>query len=47
LNYLANIVKEADPEKKILLEMKSDAPMRVVYPIGQSEIVFYLAHMLI
>jgi proliferating cell nuclear antigen len=47
LSFLQNIVKEADGDKKITLEMKSDAPMRVSYPIGPTKIQFYLAHMLL
>ena len=47
LNFLQNIVKEADPDKKITLELKNDAPMRVTYKIGASEIQFHLAHMIL
>jgi len=47
LNFLQNIVREADPEKKIKLELKSDAPMRVSYTIGASPIEFHLAHMML
>ncbi len=47
LNFLQNLVKEADSEKKILVEMKSDAPMRVSYPIGEGQIVYHLAHMIL
>lgn len=47
LNYLQNIVREADPEKKIKLELKSDAPMKVSYKIGDSPIEFHLAHMIL
>lgn len=47
LNYLQNIVKEANPDSSILLELKSDSPMKVSYKIGKSEIRFYLAHMLL
>lgn len=47
LNFLLNIVKEADSEKKILLELKNDAPMKVSYSIGDSPIEFYLAHMIL
>lgn len=47
LNFLQNIVKEADPEKKLLIEVKSDAPMRVSYPIGEGQIVYHLAHMIL
>lgn len=47
LSFLQNVVKEADGEKKISIELKSDSPMRVSYPIGPTKIQFYLAHMLL
>lgn len=47
LNFLQNIVKDAEPEQKILLELKSDAPMRVSYSLGPAEIEFFLAHMIL
>ena len=47
LNFLQNIVKEAPPEKEILLELKSDSPMKVSYKIGNSPIEYYLAHMVL
>ncbi len=47
LNFLMNIVKEAEPEAPVLLEFKTDAPARVSYDIGASKIQFYLAHMLL
>lgn len=47
LTYLQNIVKEADPDSGVLLELKTDSPMKVSYSIGKSEIRFYLAHMLL
>ncbi len=47
LNFLQNIVKEADPDKKIQIEIKSDAPMRVSYPIGEGQIIYHLAHMIL
>lgn len=47
LNFLQNIVKEAEPNEKVLLELKTDAPMKVSYKIGKSEIKFYLAHMIL
>jgi len=47
LNFLQNIVKEADPEKRVLLEFKSDAPMKISYKIGPSTMNFYLAHMIL
>lgn len=47
LNFLQNIVKGADPEKKVVLELKTDAPMKISYTIGPSTINFHLAHMLL
>jgi len=47
LTYLQNIVKEADHESIIMLELKSDSPMKVSFNIGNSELKFYLAHMLL
>ncbi|MBU2099684.1 hypothetical protein KKB11_00450 [Candidatus Micrarchaeota archaeon] len=47
LNFLSNIVKEADPDSKIKLELKGDAPMKVSYSIGGSTIQFHLAHMIL
>ncbi len=47
LNFLANIVKEADSDSKIKLELKGDAPMKVSYSIGGSRIEFHLAHMIL
>ncbi len=47
LNFLQNIVRAADPEKKVVLELKNDAPMKISYQIGPSIISFHLAHMLL
>lgn len=47
LNFLQNIVREADPDKKIVLDLKSDTPMKVSYKIGSSPIEFHLAHMIL
>lgn len=47
LDFLQRIVKEADNEKKISLELKSDAPMKISYNIGDTVIQFYLAHMIL
>jgi len=47
LNFLQNIVKDAEPEQKITLQMRNDAAMRVTYKIGPAEIEFYLAHMIL
>ena len=45
LSFFQNIVKEAHPDDKISLELKSDSPMKVSYKIGTSTIQFYLAPM--
>lgn len=47
LNFLQNIVREAENEKKVSLELRNDAPMKISYPIGDTTIQFYLAHMLL
>lgn len=47
LNFLQNIVKEAEVGEKITMELKTDAPMKVSYKIGKSDIKFYLAHMIL
>ncbi len=47
LSYFHNIVKEADQNSTIVLELKSDSPVKVSYMIGKSEIRYYLAHMLL
>jgi len=47
LNFLQNIIKEADMSAKVTIELKSDSPMKVSYKIGDSSIEFYLAHMIL
>ena len=47
LNFLQNIIREADNDKTIKIELKNDGAMRVEYAIGESTIVFYLAHMIL
>lgn len=47
LSFLTNIVKEAVPEQKVTLQLKTDAPIKVSYKIGNSEIQYYLAHMIL
>ncbi len=47
LNFLQNIVKQADGSKQITIELKNDHAMRVTYSIGSSRIIFYLAHMIL
>jgi proliferating cell nuclear antigen len=47
LNFFQNIVKEANNDKDITIELRSDSPMKVSFSIGESNIVFYLAHMIL
>lgn len=47
LNFLQNIVRQADNEKQVTIELKNDAAMRVSFSIGPGKIVFYLAHMIL
>jgi proliferating cell nuclear antigen len=47
LSFLSNIIKEADPDSRIKLELKTDAPMKVSYNIGDSNLQFHLAHMIL
>jgi len=47
LNFLENIVKEADPNSTVTLELKSEAPMRISYAIDDTKIQFHLAHMIL
>jgi len=47
LGFFQNIVKEVDNEKKVSIYLRNDSPMKVEYSIGESKIVFYLAHMIL
>ncbi|MDO8625124.1 MAG: hypothetical protein Q7R47_03505 [Candidatus Diapherotrites archaeon] len=47
LTYLQNIVKEAENDKRITLELRTDAPAKVSYSIADLPIQFYLAHMIL
>jgi len=47
LTFLQNVVREADSDKKITLELKTDAPMKISYLIGDIPMQFYLAHMIL
>ena len=47
LNFFQNIIKEADNDKDISIELKTDSPMKVSFSIGKSSMVFYLAHMIL
>lgn len=43
LEYLKNMVKNADAATIINMKLKSDAPLRMEYAIGDSSIVYFLA----
>ncbi|HNV01063.1 MAG TPA: hypothetical protein PKK60_01390 [archaeon] len=47
LGFFQNLIKEADNEKKVIIYLKNDSPMKVEYNIGESKITFYLAHMIL
>ncbi|MEM4256937.1 MAG: hypothetical protein QXD98_01110 [Candidatus Diapherotrites archaeon] len=47
LSYLQNIVRSSDADSVISIAFKSEAPMKISYKIGPSNITFYLAHMLL
>lgn len=47
LNFLENVVREANPEEPIIIELKNEAPMKTTYKIGETSIQFYLAHMIL
>ncbi len=47
LSFLQNIVKSAENEEEITLELKSDTALKASYFIGKNKIQFYLAHMIL
>ncbi|MCX6798968.1 MAG: hypothetical protein NTW59_02620 [Candidatus Diapherotrites archaeon] len=47
LNFLQGIVKNADPEQQVTMQLRSDAPMKISYKIGPALLEFHLAHMLL
>jgi proliferating cell nuclear antigen len=47
LSFLQNIVKGAENESEITLELKSDTALKASYAIGKSRIEFFLAHMIL
>lgn len=47
LNFFVNALREADPAKNVRIELKSDAPMKVNYKIGEGDIQFLLAQMIL
>jgi len=43
LEYMNDVLKGAESGAVVLLELKTDAPLRVQYPIGQATVTYYLA----
>ena len=43
LEYLNDLLKATESGAAVSIEMKSDAPLRVHYPIGQATVTYYLA----
>jgi len=43
LDHLNNILKEAEAPSVVSLGLKTDAPLRVEYAIGDAKVVYYLA----
>jgi proliferating cell nuclear antigen len=43
LEYLNDLLKTTDNEAVVMLDLKTDNPLRIEYPIGQATIVYYLA----
>ncbi len=46
LNFLQNIVRHAESDKQITIELKNDSAMHVSYSLGPAKISYYLAHMI-
>mgnify|MGYP005837317373 CR=1 FL=1 len=47
LNFLQNIVRHAESDKQIMLELKNDSAMHISYFLGPAKISYYLAHMIL
>ena len=43
LEYMNDLLKATESGAAVSIEMKSDAPLRVQYPIGQATVTYYLA----
>lgn len=43
LTHLDNLLKAADPGSIIVLSLRTDAPLRLEYAIGEGRVVYYLA----
>lgn len=46
LDFLKNIIKEADNDKEIIVEFKTDAPIKVTFNISEATLKYHLAHMI-
>ncbi len=42
-DYLNNITKACPDDASLELNLKSDAPVRITYPIGEAQLTYYLA----
>ncbi len=43
LEYLNDMLKNTNPDAIVTLDLKSDAPLRIEYPIGDATVIYYLA----
>lgn len=43
LDYLDNMLKAAEAPSVVILKMRTDAPLRIEYAIGEGRVVYYLA----
>ena len=43
LDYLQNMIKAADSATDVVVSLKSNAPVRIAYPIGAASITYFLA----
>lgn len=43
LDHLNNLLKAADSNSIILIKMRTDAPLRIEYAIGDGRVIYYLA----
>lgn len=43
LDQLNNLLKASDPQSIILIKMRTDAPLRIEYAIGDGRVIYYLA----
>ncbi len=47
LSFLTNMIKHADPDKDVVIKLKTDETTLLSYDIGNAKIKFYLAAMII